>query len=341
MGRLNELSMPRRGRRRGPSKHQLRLRAAADPAAQQAAAEEERRHDLAVARQMERDFGPKQQRFGPTGPGGPGGGGAGPASGGGGETKKSGGGFSSMMKSMGKKLGLAYQEIPAEVYESEDLDLKVWSVLIDDKCLRKLAAVNEKKCREGVAVKAAPGSELDRVAQKGGAGGLGSLMLGVSKAQMMGERLTWDGFKTLRIPGAGKVTDGGLVPLSAQCTALKALDISRCYGVSDVGVRAVARNCGRLEELQMAGCRRVANAGLVTVGQCCKRLRVLNLSRCDRIEPWLFHKLGEGCPLLEVLNLSRHPKLTDDTLKVFAHHCRNLREVDLAHCKQISDIGPS
>ena len=53
------------------------------------------------------------------------------------------GGFGSLITQFKKKLGIT--EIPDEMLEKEELDLKVWSALIDDRCLRKVARKSKKR----------------------------------------------------------------------------------------------------------------------------------------------------------------------------------------------------
>ena len=62
---------------------------------------------------------------------------------GGGGGAKGKGGFGSLITQFKKKLGIT--EIPDEMLEKEELDLKVWSALIDDRCLRKIARKSKKR----------------------------------------------------------------------------------------------------------------------------------------------------------------------------------------------------
>ena len=238
-----------------------------------------------------------------------------------------------MLKQAQEAAGLRLSEVPSRLLEAYDLELAVWSSLVDDACIRRIAALNSRKLREGVAAGSQLHSrELDL------RGDAMALMLSMFSGGAPGERVPFGGITSLVVPGAD-ISDAGLLQLAVECTSLRRLNLSECARVSDVSVRALAKQNRGLEGLDLSQCVGVAGAGLVAVGECCPQLRVLRMRASPASDEWLLKRIAFGLPELRELDLSQSSKVNDEIVRTVARCCRRLERVSLALCREVSDVG--
>lgn len=93
---------------------------------------------------------------------------------------------------------------------------------------------------------------------------------------------------------------------------LTGLNISRCHQVHDQDFSLILRACPQLYELHLEGCRGLSERAFFELAKRLPQLYVLNVSRCH---------------------------VSDAALIEIAMRCRNLRELYIARCKEITDKG--
>ncbi|KAK8913678.1 EIN3-binding F-box protein 1 [Platanthera zijinensis] len=108
--------------------------------------------------------------------------------------------------------------------------------------------------------------------------------------------------KLLNLAGCKMVTDRSLLAISANCSVLKDLDVSRC-SLSDFGVAAIASAKPlSLRTLSLAGCAGVTKRSLSFLGKMKESLEGLNLQQCKVIRTHGAGSLGEKLWWCEILS---------------------------------------
>ena len=233
----------------------------------------------------------------------------------------------SVSKSFRSTLGCTYDDLPAELYDNDDLDLRLWSVLVSDETLFNLADKNSKRSGRP----RTPSAVFNRGSR---------FNLGTLSTKIIGDGLTFKGVRKLLINGASQITDIGLRAVAVSCgSTLTELDVGRCPNVTDFGLRAIATTTTGLRRLIVERDVLIKGPGLAAIAEVSPNMTELNLSGVKHLESWVFHRIATGCPKLQLLNAYRCVKIDDVVLKAITHRCTDLRELDLGHCKQVSDVG--
>ena len=207
-----------------------------------------------------------------------------------------------------KKLGVEYDDVPDEVLQQGHVDLSVWSVMVEDETLIRLAEKNDER--------------LFKLQERKVHAQQSQLSFDDLMSTLMGGPEEFPGTHTLILRNATAITDFGLKCISDTASStLKSLDLSNCNGVTDKGLRAIALNCHGLECLKVANMRSLDGAGLASIADACPGLKELDLSGCSQLKEWTLQRLAERCPNLEKIDMSGCYKLTDTGLKSIAHHC--------------------
>jgi len=213
------------------------------------------------------------------------------------------------------------------MYDNDDLDLRLWSVLVSDDTLLNLADKNKERAGRP----RTPSTTF----RKGARFELSSL-----SSKIIGEGLTFRGITRLLINGASQISDVGVKAIALSCGGtLLELDIGKCPQVTDYGLRSLATTCRSLRLLNVEKDVLVKGPGLAAIAETCPELRYLNLAGLKALQPWVFQRIATGCGLLQTLNAFRCVKIDDEVLKALTFRCRDLRDLNLGHCKQISDVG--
>lgn len=243
--------------------------------------------------------------------------------------------FNTVLKKAKEATGLCMSELPEEMYSSRDLELTLWTALVDDKTMQKISLSNTRRLRDGVPI---GWESAERNDSKRGALNLVNSFINSDKKEDA-TIVPFLGIRSLLIPYALEVTDTGLLKLAFSCKSLVKLNLRGCVKVTDVGIRALAKQNPSLELLDISYCTQVRGAGLVAVGNCCQQLKVLRIRRCPASEDWVLNRLATGLPELTELDLSENPNLKDDSLKSIARRCCKLEKLSIAYCREISDVG--
>lgn len=231
------------------------------------------------------------------------------------------------MKAMGAKLGTSYEELPEEMYNMDDLELKLWSVIIDDIAMYKLATKNAERIGS-MRSSSTSFSTAKRFS-------LSTLTTGIA-----GGGYEFRGVRKLVINGANRVTDIGLKVMAESCTTLQELDIGNCPRVTDYGLRAVAVHCPGLRKLVVDNDRKIQGPGLAAIGETCFRLEELSMAGLSHMQNWVLERISAGAPRLKTLNVNKVRKVDDTLLKALTWKCRELVNLDLGYCKQVRGGKP-
>ncbi|KAL6771752.1 hypothetical protein ACKKBG_A27680 [Auxenochlorella protothecoides x Auxenochlorella symbiontica] len=170
--------------------------------------------------------------------------------------------------------------------------------------------------------------------------------------------------RTLRLAGAYRLGDEGLLALLRACPALRTLGLpesSRLTGqalerwaeegpgleeldiAEDRGMdgRLLARTLPRLGPLTsvvLSGCD-IPVAELLGEAGVLPTLRALGLERCAGVSDAALASLAAAHPDLESLDLGDCAALTDAGVAALAQHCRALRVLSLRRCQRVGEEG--
>ncbi|CAG8436051.1 748_t:CDS:1 [Ambispora gerdemannii] len=138
------------------------------------------------------------------------------------------------------------------------------------------------------------------------------------------------------------VQDFLIQDLAKSCTKLQTLIIDSPRQLSDNSVGAVATFCTKLLHLELRGCTRITDDSMSSLVTNCRCLSVLNLENCPRITDVTFTKMAKHCGThLISLNVANSLSITDESLLEISKDCYNMRDLNLANCRNITDIGVS
>jgi len=119
--------------------------------------------------------------------------------------------------------------------------------------------------------------------------------------------------------------------LSLASDVCRALSIKGCLRISTAHVR-----CAALRSLDLSFCADLTDRALRTLGSAC--VVDLNISRCMCISNALIACMSQVFPRLQTVNLS-YLSIDDDTLTSFLTQPLDLRDVELAACKELRFLG--
>ncbi|CAG8617112.1 7807_t:CDS:1 [Ambispora leptoticha] len=138
------------------------------------------------------------------------------------------------------------------------------------------------------------------------------------------------------------VQDFLIQDLAKSCTKLQTLIIDSPRQLSDNGVVAIATFCTKLLHLELRRCTRITDDSMSLLVENCRCLSVLNLENCPRITDITFTKLAKHCGTrLISLNFTNSLAITDESLLEISKYCYNMRDLGLANCRSITDVGVS
>jgi hypothetical protein len=221
-------------------------------------------------------------------------------------------------------IDLGYAEPPPELFDASELDLRVWSIIMGDKSLEKLARKSKERSERDFNIQELVGDGDESLAAM-------SSMLGLSSKPSSGVR-------ALNIHKADQVTDVGLKWLG-ECSALEELDIGNCVNVTDSGLRAVAKGCRNLTKLNMDNLLRACGPGLAAIGECCPNITDLSVANCAPMKEWVMLRVFDGMRHLQRLNFKNCFLITDAAMKQLSSYCPNIQWLNLAGCRQVTDVG--
>jgi len=239
-----------------------------------------------------------------------------------------------IFRRVSREAGLRLSEVPAIFYQAEDVELGVWGALVNDRFLSRLAASNLERMENGVF----PGSQLCSKELEHREGAM-ALLKRLHTVTRLSEKLPFAGIRSLVIPDAENVTDAGLLRIAAACTSLARLNVSKCNRISDVSIRAITKRNRSLQEVDLSQCSGIVGAALVSVAENCKKLQILRLQNCIATDEWILKRIAFGLPNLIEIDVSKNTKVTDDSMRTIACHCKNLKSVHLGFCTHISDVS--
>ena len=166
--------------------------------------------------------------------------------------------------------------------------------------------------------------------------------------------------RILDVSGCREITDVGVRDLAVHATQLEAVRLNSVVGIKDPSVSALVRSLPHLAELELTDLPLLTAASVRDIWTFAKKLRILRLARCPQLTDKGFPHPFPPSPA-RALNKALH---TDHTLKhkkpinlqiaphsnasgwldsipplllPDAHVLENLRLLDLAYCKNLTD----
>lgn len=256
---------------------------------------------------------------------------------------------------------LPFDDVPVELLQKRELDLRCWSLLFTDATARAIATATRKR-EEGHVASAMRGFEpgrqvagydeddddgdvsdaavARRIARREAFAEQVRKVEEGARARALENAREQVGVRAVLAGGAARLTDDGVSELAAACPAATSLDLSGAALVTDTGLRVVALHCTSLRRLDVSKCAGLRGPGLAALGSRCKRLEVAVLSNCAAATGWALAALVKGCgQTLVSLDVSHCPLLNDVDCEWIAKTCAGLTRLSLASCRQVSDVG--
>ncbi|KAF0719726.1 Aste57867_848 [Aphanomyces stellatus] len=232
---------------------------------------------------------------------------------------------------------LAYKELPPEVMGGHDLNLSMWTIVVYDSCLAKIAHVQSQVGDVGSSNQVADerSSSLASLVPTLKQSASSTPPSNSTATLPVGIKLNLQGAEHVR-----QITDDGMrkvVPVLAS--RLHSLNISRTPNLTDTLVRWIATTCTNLRQLEMKHLPQLGGPGVGAIGESCSALEVFSVAGCKHIPEFALLKVANGCPLLTSYDISHCHLATDIVLRALSTNCTKLQHVLLLDCKEISDTG--
>ena len=125
--------------------------------------------------------------------------------------------------------------------------------------------------------------------------------------------------------------------VAAGCTSLTSLNVSNCQYFGDRAVAGFVERRPNLESLNLMNTP-VGNEGVASIAMACEKLTWLNITRCLKVNDDGLMVLAVRCTALRNLFLARCD-ITDVALQALGEYSSDLREIHLAGCGRVTDMG--
>jgi len=145
---------------------------------------------------------------------------------------------------------LPYENIPAEMIigdEQSQLDLRNWSLLATDNCLRVIA---EQSSKEIVLLNL---SGAEKVTDVG--------------LQTLSNSSSISNLQSINLDNAYRISSVGLANITKNCQRLTEISLSGCLGIDGAGF-GILSHCRELIDLKLSGCRQGKQKLIVTIEFC-------------------------------------------------------------------------
>ncbi|CAL4949656.1 unnamed protein product [Urochloa decumbens] len=170
----------------------------------------------------------------------------------------------------------------------------------------------------------------------------------LSKLATLKETLT-----ALKLDGL-EVLDSLLQAIGEGCNNLVEIGLSKCSGVTDEGISSLVAQCSDLRAIDLTCCNLITNNALDSIAEnyltdCgvndaplqhlakCSELRILKLGLCSSISDKGIAFISSNCGKLVELDLYRCSSITDDGLAALANGCKKIKLLNLCYCNKITD----
>ncbi|GBG27509.1 F-box/LRR-repeat protein 20 [Hondaea fermentalgiana] len=260
--------------------------------------------------------------------------------------------LSAVFKKAQEAAGLSLSEIPSALFDAEDIELAVWTALVDDPFLRKLARSNESRVQNGVPI----GSQLKSAALDPAVGAVTLLsnMYGnraSSTTDADAETANLDGEENDHAthenhgealpsdapPAPSASAPPRAIPDRVPFDGIRSLIIPNANKVTDAGLLALARTCQNLRRLNLAQCTQITDVAVRALAKQNEYLEEVDLSQCPHVQGAGLVTIGECCRRLRVLRLRECPASEEWLLKRIATGLPELREIDLSRSLKVTD----
>ena len=131
-----------------------------------------------------------------------------------------------------------------------------------------------------------------------------------------------------------KITDDSISSIALHCLKLAKLLLCNCRNVTDHSMKYLADNLLGLKQLDLCFCHKVTDQGFSLIASHCKELEVIGLE--DLIVSDNSVTLLASCPNLRVLNFAYCKMISDYSLYKLAESCLNIEVIDLSYCAGIT-----
>ncbi|KAH9091157.1 hypothetical protein Ae201684P_006557 [Aphanomyces euteiches] len=224
---------------------------------------------------------------------------------------------------------MAYNELPSELMTGHDLDLSMWTLVVHDSCLAKMAVAQSQKGWASIS-----NQTLDEPTTS-----LASLLPDVAKSRSSPSKPISTAVK-LNLRGAEHITDNGMRQIiSSLGPRLQALNLSRTIQLTDTLVRWIATTCKNLREIDVSYMPHLGSIGVSAIGECCQSLEVFSMAGCTKVAEFALLKIAHGCPSLLEFELSHCSQVRDNFTRAIAANCTQLKRLGIRSCNDISDTG--
>ncbi|XP_001635812.2 protein AMN1 homolog [Nematostella vectensis] len=134
------------------------------------------------------------------------------------------------------------------------------------------------------------------------------------------------------------ITSNGIITLSQSCHDLQTVYLRRCTSIGDEAVIALAENCPQLMHLNLGGCLQITDRSLKALAKHSKFLQSLNVSKTKITDTGIF-SLTSGCctQSLKELHLAHCKDITDDGVESVLMLCPNVTILIFHNCPLVTD----
>ena len=147
----------------------------------------------------------------------------------------------------------------------------------------------------------------------------------------------------LDLSGCKRVTDVGVLNLTASKSTLQWLYLNNVTSLTDASISAVVKSCLHLRELELSGLPFLTSIAVRDLWPVSRKLKALRLARCplltDVAFPAFMHTIPSHYSETNEKPLPSRPMTLLEGLPplILSHIAENLRVLDLGYCSQLTD----
>ena len=145
--------------------------------------------------------------------------------------------------------------------------------------------------------------------------------------------------KSLRLSGAYRLSDEGLMHVLRKAPNLSSLSIPQCSRIEGPAIEALPQLVGKLRHLNIGECRGLGFSSIEAAVRGLPELRSLTLDAISEVDDVMLRLLCSAAPTLIELSISSCAGVTNEGLVALAEGIPGLRKLVLNECGKVDGTG--
>ncbi|GAM20836.1 hypothetical protein SAMD00019534_040110 [Acytostelium subglobosum LB1] len=147
--------------------------------------------------------------------------------------------------------------------------------------------------------------------------------------------------QNLNLSGCLAIKDDTIINIAQLNLPLLSISLKQCINITDRAIIQLTQHSHRLQSINLSGCTNIGDASIYAITSTCLGLRELNLNKCVNVTS---SSIDKFCKTLQSsirsLRLSKAPlAVTDDTLRLIGKYCIEMQHVNITNNTLVTDHG--